>query len=220
MYFSRKILGLLIFSQNNTGAQTCDFRIMKYVYRKNNYNYYLINLLKSYKKIIHSLSVILTQADLSNIALVDVRVFSQSAAKQFCKITGIKGFFKNYYSGSFTSSKKFHTFKAAIIAEPNAETRVIHELKSTHMPIIAICNTDNSLRYVDFPIVLNTNSKFSSMVLYYVIAKIYAIFIKSRKINYKISFKDFALKKKNTKKYKKLRCRDLNPSLTGESRIS
>jgi len=173
---------------------------MRYVHYKTRYGYHMINLYKSYKKIIYSLSVIFSQNNLNSIALVDVKSFSQLAARKFCKVTGIKGFFKNYYSGSFTNSRRLDAFKAVIISEPKAEARVVHELKSTHKPIIAICNTDNSLRFLDFPIILNTNSKFSSTVLYYTIAKIYGVFI--RKItNRNIFFKDFIIEK--VKKSKK-----------------
>nr|BAS01570.1 ribosomal protein S0 [Lotharella vacuolata] len=220
MYFSKKVISLLIFSQNNLGNQSCNFRIMRYIHKKTKYGYHMINLLKSYRKIMYSLSVILVQPNLNNIALVDVKTFSQLAAKKFCKITGIKGFFKNFYSGSFTNNKKLEIFKTVIVAEPKAETRVIHELKSTHIPIIAFCNTDNSLRYLDFPIILNTNSKFSSTILYYVIAKIYTVLMKKKHVRTRMRFKDFMVEKKIKKqniKKKNLRRRDSNPSLTGES---
>mmetsp|Transcript_21640 Transcript_21640/g.38411 ORF Transcript_21640/g.38411 Transcript_21640/m.38411 type:complete len:247 (+) Transcript_21640:32-772(+) len=197
---NKKAMGLLSFSHSNLGLNTFVPQLSKFIYKKKKNSYYKINLNFTFRRIVHALSILFTTKCFRDSILVDTKESNSIASKKYCELTGSTGFFDDYVPGNF-SNRKLKTFfqpSVAIVSEPLYDIRVVQELCKRRAPIIGICNTNSNCSFVDVVIPLNTSSKFSNSVFYFVLFKSIKKFDKFQALKYKANLKKFLLLENKT----------------------
>ena len=69
------------------------------------------------------------------------------------------------------SAKTFVEPRLLIVADPRIDYNALLESTYVNIPIIALCNTDNNLAYVDCAIPCNNRSKFSLAMVMWLLTK-------------------------------------------------
>ncbi|MGC8516487.1 MAG: 30S ribosomal protein S2 [Candidatus Acidifodinimicrobium sp.] len=113
----------------------------------------------------------------------------------FSKIMGVSVNFGRYLAGSLTnlSYKNFFEPKILFIVDPVTDRRAIKDARKIKIPVMAICNNDSNLRFIDFIIPGNNKKAESVGFILYLLAN-EAAKDKEKNILNKISFEDFISK--------------------------
>jgi len=124
---------------------------------------------------------------------VDPSGETRYAIKKLCLTTGLRGYYQNYYPGTFVNTKTKNYFDPAlaITIENSVNKKLIQELSLLKIPIVSFCNTDCNISFIDLVIPLNTRSKFSKVVGLYIYTRMIKKLMNPKIDKYCLSFKDF-----------------------------
>ena len=68
-------------------------------------------------------------------------------------------------------TKKFQEPKLLIVVDPYADFKPIKEASYANIPIIALCDSHNNLKYVDIAIPCNNSNTGSISMIFWIIAR-------------------------------------------------
>jgi len=127
-----------------------------------------------YEKIKLAARIIAGIQDLSEVYAISSREFGQRAVVKFahytkCSVTSSS----RWTPGSFTNykTKQFKEPKLIIVVDPYADFKPIMEASYCNIPVIALCDTHNSLKFVDLSIPCNNNSTESISMVFWMLAR-------------------------------------------------
>ncbi len=98
---------------------------------------------------------------------------AKKAIKTFAEAVGCKAIAGRFNPGTLTnpSFREFFEPDVVFVVDPMVDEQAVIEAKKKRIPIIAMCNTFNSARDIDFIIPLNNNGKKSLALAFLVIAR-------------------------------------------------
>jgi small subunit ribosomal protein SAe len=145
----------------------------KYTYQRANSGVYLFNVQKQWEKIQVAARIIASIPDPSTIIAVSGRIFGQRAVYKFGQHTGAVAVTGRWTPGMLTNqnTKKFVEPRLLIVTDPRIDYNALVESSYVNIPIIALCNTDNNLSYVDCAIPCNNRSKHSLAMIYWLLTR-------------------------------------------------
>jgi small subunit ribosomal protein S2 len=106
------------------------------------------------------------------ILVVGRRENSWRAVKQFAKLTGVKYFTGRYPAGVMTNSE-LETFiepKVILITDPWPDKNAINDALKIGIPIVALCDSNNTTRAVDVVVPCNNKGAKSLALIYWILA--------------------------------------------------
>ena len=129
---------------------------------------------ETYEKIKLAARIIAGIQDLSEVYAISSREFGQRAVVKFahytkCSVTSSS----SWTPGSLTNykTKQFKEPKLIIVVDPYADFKPIKEASYCNIPVIALCDTHNNLKYVDLAIPCNNNSTESISMVFWMLAR-------------------------------------------------
>lgn len=144
-----------------------------YTYMKKANGVYMFNVQKQFEKIQIAARMIVGVEDASKIIAISGREGGQRATYKFAQHTGAQAVSGRWSPGMLTNqmTKKFVEPKLLILTDPRMDYNALIESSYMNIPIIALCNTDNNLEYVDCAIPCNNRSKRSLAMIYWLLTK-------------------------------------------------
>ena len=145
----------------------------KYIWDKKASGVYMFNVQKQYEKIQAAARIIASIPDPSTIIAVSGRLYGQRAVYKFSKYTKSGCVTGRWTPGMLTNqnTKKFVEPRLLILTDPRIDYNALLESSYVNIPIIALCNTDNNLAYVDCAIPCNNRSKKSLAMVYWLLTR-------------------------------------------------
>lgn len=169
----------------------------KFIYKVREDGLYLLNL-KTTDDRIRLAAKMLAAYDPKEIVVTASRLYAIAAASKFAEIINAKFIEGRVMPGIFTNPYREDFMEPSIIFinDTRNERQAIREAKKTNIPVVALCDTDNWVKFVDLIVPCNNKGRRSLALIYYLIAREFlkakGIIKSNEEFNYKIS--DFEAK--------------------------
>ena len=153
-----------------TRQKTSD--MMQFIYKVRNDGLYIIDIKKTDQRI-KLAAKFLGKYDPSMILVVSARQYGQKPIREFAKHTGTIAMPGRFIPGTLTNpnSKVFIEPDIIVITDPLVDSQALQEAKNIGIPSIALCDTNNELRYVDLAIPTNNKGRRALALVYWLLAR-------------------------------------------------
>jgi small subunit ribosomal protein SAe len=163
----------LIIGGCHLGGKKLTKQMKTYVYKEREDGVYLFDVNKIYEKIQVAARIIVSISDPETVVAVSGRQAGQRAVYKFSQFTKTIGITGRWSPGMLTNqiTKKFIEPRLLIVCDPRVDYNALLESSYVNIPVIALCNTDNNLTYVDCAIPCNNRAKRSLAMVWYILTK-------------------------------------------------
>ena len=162
----------LIVAGCHLGGKKVTKQMKKYVYTVRSDGFAIFDVNKMYEKI-QVAARIIASVDPDHVVSVSSRPAGQRAVYKFGHFTKTQALTGRWSPGMLTNqtTKKFIEPRLLIVTDPRTDYNAILESSYVNIPVIAICNSDNSLKYVDCAIPCNNRSMRAVAMIWYLLTK-------------------------------------------------
>jgi len=159
--------------QVHMGTRNLEAGMEQYVWKRRNDGIYIIDLKKTWEKLILAARVIVAIENPQDVALVSTRPHGQRAILKFANFTGSNALAGRFTPGTFTNQiqKQFLEPRLLIAQDPRTDHQPLRESSYVNTPTIAFAHTDAPLRYVDIAIPANNKGKLAVGLMYWLLAR-------------------------------------------------
>jgi len=160
-------------SQSHIGSKNLDFQMKKYVHKRRADGTHIINLHKTWEKLVLAARMIAAIENPKDVCAISGANFGQRAVLKFATHVGATPIAGRFTPGTFTNQiqKAFQEPRLLIVTDPIVDHQPITESSFVNLPVIAFCNTDNPLSYVDVAIPCNNRTTQSISMVYWLLAR-------------------------------------------------
>ncbi|RZN37740.1 MAG: 30S ribosomal protein S2 [Methanosarcinales archaeon] len=158
--------GIHIGTQQKTGD------MMRFIYRVRSDGLYVLNVENTDRRI-RAASDLLTRYPPQNILAVSARQYGQRPAGMFAKLVGATAITGRFVPGTLTNPQYASYIEPDIllVTDPIGDAQAATEAVSVGIPVIGLCDTNNSTTNVDLVIPTNNKGRKALAMVYWLLAK-------------------------------------------------
>lgn len=168
---------LYIASKAHLGGIKLASKMSRYIFGQRPDSINIFDLEQTWEKMILAARTCAAIKRTESIVAISAKTFGRKPVLKFAEATSCKPYTGRFIPGSFTNTniKGSVEPRLVIVSDPVADHQAIVEASKVNCPVIAFCNTDADLSFVDIAIPINNRSPHAIGV---------GFFILSRLINY------------------------------------
>ncbi len=154
------------------GTQQKTKDMMKFVYRVRTDGLYVLDI-QSTDERIRLVAALLAKYDPTKILIVSARQYGHHPVKMLAKTIGAKAIVGRFIPGTLTNPNLdlYTEPDIVLVTDPHGDSQVIKEAVSIGIPVVALCDTNNSTSNVDLIIPTNNKGRKALSLVYYLIAR-------------------------------------------------
>ncbi|MDD4567777.1 30S ribosomal protein S2 [Methanoculleus chikugoensis] len=157
------------------GTQQKSKDMMKFIYRVRGDGLYILDIQATDERI-KTAAKFISQYEPSKILVVTSRQYGQYPAKKFADAVGGMAVVGRFIPGMLTN-QRLHGLTTyiepdvVVVTDPIGDSQAIAEAVQVGIPIVALCDTNNTTKYIDLVIPTNNKGRKALSVIYYILTK-------------------------------------------------
>lgn len=169
----------------------------RFIYKRREDGLYLLDL-PAIDERVRTAAKMLASYDQKVVVCTASRIYAIAPAKKFAEITGTQILSGRVMPGVFTNPNRsdFIEPEIVLVSDTRNERQAVKEASKINAPIVALCDTDNWIKYVDLVIPCNNKGRRSLALVYFLLAREFmkekGLLKSNEEFNYSIS--DFEAK--------------------------
>ncbi len=162
---------LLIKKGVHVGSRSLTKDMERFFYMRSRSGFYLIDVQKT-KERLRLAARFLAHYEPSSVVVASMRLYGKTPVKKFCEVTGFVPIVERFVPGTFTNPQLacYMEPEAVVVTDPKADHQIVVEAAIARLPIVAFCNTDNTLEYIDLAIPANNRGREQLATIYWLLA--------------------------------------------------
>lgn len=146
--------------------------VKRFIYRARTDGLYVIDIIKTDERIRYA-SKMISRYNPEKILVVASREYAKKPVSIFAREIGAKVIAGRFIPGTLTNPmlKTYIEPELVIITDPAIDTQALKESAKIGVPVIALCDVNNDVKYIDFVIPTNNKGRKALALIYYLLCR-------------------------------------------------
>ncbi len=154
------------------GTRTKNGTMREFIYKAREDGLHVLDL-KKLDEHLRLAAALLSKYDAGKVFIVGSKENAKQAIRKICDLTGFQSIVGRFTPGRFTNPSRadFCEPELVLVVDPAVDKQAVKEAFYVNVPIIALCDTNNSSKYLDVLIPTNNKGRKAIALIFWILSR-------------------------------------------------